>query len=76
MATIEEVRVEVQLRVVRADDGSTRIWAEGASLTADGIRVRSLRDDITDQLSAARVTGAAALLDDVIARLKTLWGIP
>lgn len=75
MATFVETDVRVSLEV-RSIGGSTRIFAEGQSLTASGQVVRRATMDITDDLSQARRDGMTALLADVVARLKTVWDIP
>ena len=74
MATFIESDVEARLVIVRRN-GQVRIEAQARSVTAEGLPVRAVRKDITDQLSQARIDGAAALLDDVEARVRQLWGI-
>lgn len=74
MATFIESDVDTRLVIVRRN-GQVRIEAQARSVTAEGLPVRTLRKDITDQLSQARIDGAAALLDDVEARVRQLWGI-
>lgn len=76
MATFDEVAVEARVTLTRARDGSTRIRAEIRSLTAEGMEVRTFREDITDRLNETRVANASDLLDAVVARAKTLWAIP
>lgn len=80
MATLTETTVRVELRVARAalDDTPTaepRIIASATSYAADGTPLRMTLVDITDQLSAARRTGAEDLLADIEARVRTLWEI-
>lgn len=75
MATLTETTVEATFTVVRRPDGTTRINARARSKTDTGLVVRTMSDDITDQLSAARVQGASNLLDDIITHAKALWQI-
>jgi hypothetical protein len=81
MATLTEATVKVELKVTRTmlDDtpaAEPRLIAQAISYTAEGLPLRMTLVDITDQVSAARRTGAADLLADIEARIKTLWSIP
>lgn len=76
MATFAETTVTVTLEALRAEDGSIRIVAHAASLTADGALVRNVRGiDVTGRLSAARKTAAGNLLTDVENAVRAEWGI-
>lgn len=75
MASITETDVRVRI-ILRQIDGAPRVIVQAESIDATGERVRSMGLDITDQLSAARLTGIADLIADVTARAKAFWEIP
>jgi len=77
MASLTETRIDCYFRVVRDinDPTAVRISAVAASYTNTGQVVRSIQLDLTDQLTAARRTAATALLDDIEARVRTIWEI-
>lgn len=75
MASITETDVRVRI-TLRQIDGAPRVIVQAESIDATGERVRSMGLDITDQLSAARLTGIADLIADVTARAKAFWEIP
>lgn len=75
MASITETGVRVRI-ILRQIDGAPRVIVQAESIDATGERVRSMGLDITDQLSAARLTGIADLIADVTARAKAFWEIP
>lgn len=76
MATIVETNVDIRVVITRGSQGEARLTAHVESSSAEGRRIRGMDLDITDQLSAARRTGATSLLDDIEARIRTLWEIP
>lgn len=78
MSTFTEDTITVEIAVKRdLPAGTDHVYVTASSLnTATGQVIRTLhRLEITDQMSAARMTGIGALLDDVIARIKAGWNI-
>lgn len=76
MATLEEVGIEVSLRIRFDAERNAVITAVARSFFDDGRTARTMTQDITAQLSQARRDGAASLLADVEQRIKTFWSIP
>lgn len=77
MASFTEAKIDAVLIVAKEEDGSTHVFVQARSMDDDGRVIRVLRrEDITEYLSGAQVTGAANILDSAIARLKTVWNIP
>lgn len=76
MASFDEVAVEARIILTRDREGASRIVVQGRSLTANGMAVRSFREDVTDVLGPVRRAAAIDLLDAVVARVKAQWEIP
>lgn len=80
MASFTEDSIKVQLVIAKhalGDDTPTpdaHVIATATTM-AGGTALRTVSIDITDRLTAARLSGVADLLADVEARLKTQLGI-
>ena len=74
MALIPEVAVRVRL-VLRRDETGDHALARAASLTADGVTIRSDERDITDQLSPTLQAKVTDLLDRAETYYRTRWEV-
>lgn len=75
MATLTESRVVVRIEVRRDETGGPVIFAVAQSMDANNNAIRTMRRNITEHMSAARITGAGNLLTDVEAWVKSQWSI-
>lgn len=79
MGDFHEDRIIVNLTLTRNPaDGTDHVFLAAASFdSTQNQAVRTIRRrEITDKMSAARMTGIKNLLDDAINQVKTEWNIP
>lgn len=75
MATLVEATVRASVEFHRDEDGNPVMSVRVASFDAAGTPIRSRRFSAWSLLSAARQTGALALLDDIEAYARSQWGM-
>lgn len=78
MATFNETRVAVDILLRHLEDGTDRVFL--VVKTFDEARgrmeMRTHRVDVTHLMSAARLSGIAALMDDAVTHVKQQLELP